>query len=160
MISLVRSFRVLKSSLQRAHVFDGLLSLFFGCLCSQYQPFHLCFQSLDLLRRGHTAVLPEGPCRTLLYDYNRVSCFNDSCAFESPARGLSYHADSSRYFILVFLLNHYAWVHVQYTPARGGNPHTPRTQPHNKQGHRAPRTVPSSPTCFMFILDTILHQYP
>ena len=45
--------------------------------------------------------------------------------FESPARGLSYHADNSRYIILAFLLlNHYAWMHEQYTPAWGGNTHT------------------------------------
>ena len=61
--------------------------------------------------------------------------------FESPVRGLRYHADSSRYIILTFLLNHYAWVHVQYTPAWGGNTHTPRTQPAEREQVQPSRKV-------------------
>ena len=34
-----------------------------------------------------------------------------------------------------FLLNHHAWVHVQYTPAWGGNTNTPpKTEPRVRVG--------------------------
>ena len=80
----------------------------------------------------------------------------------SPGHGLSYHADSSRYssIVLVFLLNHYAWVHVQYTPALGGNPQTPRTKPPHTRKYTRYRVQHQQSYYFMFLLDTILHQNP
>ena len=46
-------------------------------------------------------------------------------------RVLRYHARQQQiYYINFLLLNHYAWVHVLYTPAWGGNTNTPpKTEP-------------------------------
>ena len=66
----------------------------------------------------------------------------------SPGRVLSYHADSSRYIILTSLLNHYAWVHVQYTPALGGK-HTHTPEP-NHPTHASTQT-PSTASAVLLV---------